>query len=991
MRVCFHRIRVIGLCLMTACVLPVGRALGANGDAEQAARPVEPFGAQAGLVVHVAPKDAGLAIKLARHQHDRALVHCLAADAEDLAKLRKQIAAAGVYGRVSADQGGFANLPYTDHLVNLLVVGDAERAFKSGLTVDEILRVLRPGGVAMLGGRSAAVREQLAKPAGLLEMLPQQQRWLRFRKPWPEAFDHWPQYDYGADGHRLSADTAVAAPTGIRWMEAPTRSRGHGQPPAAMVSMNGRLFYVYDEGTPYLTDPSRLYLTARDAFNGLVLWKKLIATYPAKHEFIARPRYGRRNLLAVGERLYATVKLGGPLAALDAGTGKLLKTYEYPPPRAVLYLDGRLILQENRIRVISPQTGELLWASAFARVKDTLAGDGKVFYYVTDDGFGCLSLADGKELWRHGPEVLGKLLRPKIKNVPGRPGLCFYRSGYLVISGRAGIHVFSGKDGRHLWSHHYKPPAHGGTYYNAFLHGGKIWLQYPSKFYGIPGALVGLDAATGKELSRFTYPWNRRILQKCHPDKATRRFLITGMMDFVGWDDGGHGFSHITRSVCGFGVLPANGSIYTFPSDCICTKGFTRGITALAAMDTPSPAALGPEEIARRLVKGPAYGTAQAGGRADAESWPMYRHDAARSGRSTAKAPARLEQLWQMLMGGRITSPVIAGGAVFVAATERHELLALDEKSGQVRWRFTAGGRIDTPPTVAGELCIFGGRDGRVYCLRARDGKLAWSFDAAPTRRLIVAYGQLESAWPVYGSILVDGDVAYVAAGRSGQADGGIALWALDATSGRCLWQKRVQLKTLNNLLVKSGADLYMGETIISAADGGTRQRGWKAKIEPVLTTSTTFLDPVYAYNNRWTYGQSFGQMMAFSGEEIISFSAFHKRTSKMVMITPGEGAYLLRKVAYKRGLGDEKVFWSKKIPLRVTAMAWAGDVLFVAGAPDQAGPTGGKLWSISADDGKKTGQVELAADAVFDGLAVAGGKLYLATADGKLTCYGSR
>ncbi len=36
MRVYFHRIRVLGLCLMMACVLTVGLARGANGDAERA-------------------------------------------------------------------------------------------------------------------------------------------------------------------------------------------------------------------------------------------------------------------------------------------------------------------------------------------------------------------------------------------------------------------------------------------------------------------------------------------------------------------------------------------------------------------------------------------------------------------------------------------------------------------------------------------------------------------------------------------------------------------------------------------------------------------------------------------------------------------------------------------------------------------------------------------------------------------------------------------
>ena len=52
-----------------------------------------------------------------------------------------------------------------------------------------------------------------------------------------------------------------------------------------------------------------------------------------------------------------------------------------------------------------------------------------------------------------------------------------------------------------------------------------------------------------------------------------------------------------------------------------------------------------------------------------------------------------------------------------------------------------------------------------MHALRANDGALAWRFVAAPDERLIVSRGQLESVWPVHGSVLVVDDTVYFAAG----------------------------------------------------------------------------------------------------------------------------------------------------------------------------------------------------------------------------------
>jgi hypothetical protein len=210
------------------------------------------------------------------------------------------------------------------------------------------------------------------------------------------------------------------------------------------------------------------------------------------------------------------------------------------------------------------------------------------------------------------------------------------------------------------------------------------------------------------------------------------------------------------------------------------------GFWALAA--NTSVATKEPAESAR-LQKGPAYGKA-----ALAESsprgadWSTYRGNAARSGSTGAAVPADLKQLWKVDLGGRLSAITVADGRALVAQVDTHTVTALDVGSGKVLWRFIAGGRVDSPPTIHRGLVLFGSRDGWVYCLRASDGGLVWRFLAAPKATRAVAYEQIESLWPINGSVLIEGGIAYAAAGRASHLDGGIALWGLDPETGavRC-------------------------------------------------------------------------------------------------------------------------------------------------------------------------------------------------------------
>ncbi len=122
-----------------------------------------------------------------------------------------------------------------------------------------------------------------------------------------------------------------------------------------------------------------------------------------------------------------------------------------------------------------------------------------------------------------------------------------------------------------------------------------------------------------------------------------------------------------------------------------------------------------------------------------------------------------------------------------MARADTHSVHALDADTGQPKWSFTAGGQVDSPPTIYAGRVLFGSADGYVYCLRAADGQVAWRFRAAPIDQRLMAFEQLQSVWPVHGSVLVHDGAAWFVAGRSVFLDGGLRLWRLDPVTGRVL------------------------------------------------------------------------------------------------------------------------------------------------------------------------------------------------------------
>jgi hypothetical protein len=106
--------------------------------------------------------------------------------------------------------------------------------------------------------------------------------------------------------------------------------------------------------------------------------------------------------------------------------------------------------------------------------------------------------------------------------------------------------------------------------------------------------------------------------------------------------------------------------------------------------------------------------------------WPMFRHDAARSGHADGPAPQLTRIAWSADLGGPVdSSPAIAEGLV-VAGTARGTFHALDVATGTAKWDVDIGNPMVSSPCVDSGRVFVGCVDGYLYALELSTGKQLW-------------------------------------------------------------------------------------------------------------------------------------------------------------------------------------------------------------------------------------------------------------------------
>jgi len=1038
-------------------------------------------GVKGGLVVHLGCGDGKLTAALHMNNRYIYLVHGLDTDAKNISTARERIAKANLAGKVTFDVLRTASLPYTDNLVNLIVAEDLAK-----IPAAEAMRVLCPGGVL-----------QVRKG----------DKWTATVKPRPKEIDEWTHFLHSASGNAVSNDTVVAPPRHMQWLAAPVWSRNHHKLASisSIVTKDGRLFYIMDSGTSAnMSVIGKWSLVARDAFNGVRLWSRPMASWAYQgHGFRNGPVQLPRTLVVGAKCVYAPLEMSGCVSAADVVTGEIVRTYkETAGAEELLLIDGVLLVVSGApmaeqagidpsrrggfkfpnvktIRAIRADTGKLLWkwsdAEAGALMPLTLAAADNRVFFESGRNTVCLDLNSGKQIWAtNHTETINTNANAKKKKKGGKSknqrrvgwslAALSVSDGVVLLADGGRMQAFSAKDGQYLW-HSQAGIGLCRTPSEMFVIDSLVWQG--------PHFREGRDIHTGKIKKSNTAAqdiWTAGHHHRCYREKATSRYILTGYrgIEFFDLVGSNHTRNNWIRGTCQYGIMPANGLIYAPSHACGCfMEAKLRGFWATAPQRKPIQQPAGPQ-----LQKGPAYGKVSnplrlRSGQAKSDEWSTYRGNTLRSGSTTAKLPAALKNTWRTKIGGRISPPVVAEGLAIVAAIDTHRVIALSAADGKQKWTYSAGGRVDSPPTIYNGLVLFGSADGWVYCLAASDGREVWRFRVAPHNRRTIAMDQIESVWPVHGSVLVENGLAYATAGRSSYLDGGVYIVALNPATGRKVHESVVRTghpkvrdrdkaeaetkikrkgfvqnatdyKTftdpdrsdafsmggsVTDVLVSDGTSIYMhtvrfdrkcvqqdthGRHIFSTTsllDGAENHRSHIA-VGTGDFSRTTVAYSWIANRDKGSWGARlsvpYGLMLSYDprcvwgvkrpGRQGKGYILFAQENTPF---SPNDKHMPDFRPQNNKTTPPQK--WSARLPLRPRAMLRAGDMIFLAGVPATPTPgdphatfegrTTGMLHTASTGDGKPLAHRKLKNPPVWDGLAAAGGKLYMSAMDGSVTC----
>ncbi len=720
---------------------------------------------------------AELAIELAKASQLQAYVQL--PNEKDVEVARRAADTAGLLNtRVYVEKETHARIHLADNLADAVIVCGAapDRAAKA-----EVLRVLRPGGRAWLGAESLV-------------------------KPEPKGIDQWSHPYHRADNNPQSTDQLARAPYLTQFLAEPW----YCPMPEMTVAAGGRIFKAFGSRAFLRPQwPVLNTLIAMNGYNGTILWK-----WPLDPNFMIH----RNTLIATADTLY----LGDATSCklFDAATGEprgLIRVPEGisdgPTWKWMALEDGVLYalvgekeppgdnLQGQGFRgagwpwwkidrypwgfgrtllAIDVATRKVLWHHREPEPLDSRAvcmKAGRIYFYSHPKYLGCVDAKTGKLVWKSDDRAVLDAIG---EHHPAQfPATGFATSAYMKCSDEA--LYFAGPQRTKLVA--------------VSTADGKLLWQYPKGAFQLILRDDGLYAMGAMDPSQKFDPKTGQILRQLfHRAGCTR---ATGSMDRIFVRGGGDGtFSWDTatekilpiapmRPACHDGVVIAGGHLYWGPWMCGCNLSLI-GVVCLAPAGDFNYSIKANE--VERLERGADDSAKVATLAQTADDWPTYRKDSARSTRSEQPIAEKTAVKWvfKPATPNTCTAPVTVGNLAFVGGSDG-VIRALDAESGKPKWTAYTGGAIRVPPSIAEGRALVGSADGWIYAFEAASGRLLWRFRAAPVERKIPVYGSLGSTWPAASGVLVDGGVAYAAAGIANYD--GTHVYALDAATGKIRWQ----------------------------------------------------------------------------------------------------------------------------------------------------------------------------------------------------------
>lgn len=933
------------------------------------------------------------------------LVYFQSSDAAEVDAVRKAAEAAGLLGsRVFADRGDAGRVHLADNLADAVL---ASSSAAKPIGPDEILRVLRPQGKAIVGDPAHGPEHA---------------------KPIPQGSDCWSHPYHGPDNNPQSADQLARAPYLTQFLAEPLFC----PMPEISVAAGGRVFRAFGHIAHKSNQNAMLNtLICVNAYNGTILWKRplpegfmihrntMIATPDSL--YLADHRSCQRIDAATGETkdeivvpegisdgpvwkwmalvdgvLYALV--GGQEAEIATqpsrtpGLGHwpwgMWQGHDYKDPKTSFGF-GRTFL------AIDPSSKQVLWSHReedYADSRGVCMASGRIYFYCPDKFLGCLDAKRGEVLWRNSDADLLAAIGP---NGPAQHYITGYATAtyikchgrYLFFAGpqRHRLVAARAEDGRLLWQKD---------------HGNLLLVLREDAVYaaGPQGQGPNANPESGFKLAYETGD----VLARLPMRRACTR--ATGSVDSIFFraaegtvrvETADHSVHHLApmRPPCQDGVIISDGNLYWGPWMCGCQLSLYGHICLTSAGDFN----FRPGADESRRVKLADSTTVQP---LDVQpgDWPTYQGDNARSATAQVELPRRVASQWQHAVpaGGFPTAPVTAGERVFFG-DRNGAVRAVAAENGNLSWQAYTGGAIYLPPAIENGRLFVGSADGRVYAFEAATGRPLWTFRAAPAERWIPAYGKLVSTWPVAGGVVVKDGVVYAAAGIAHYD--GTHVYALDAVTGEVKWYNDSSGTTSQK--ADHGVSLQ-GELCIRGGElrfigGGVHEEArydlaaGKCLNEPNDLPYSAFHTAFYGYFP--DYGKYISLDAPLAGGKSLCYDCSYEGSwhSNLSLLPPGgqqRGKPLSRWGLQGRRGEQTKPVW-QQADRRFNAFIVGATVLLAAGHTGEDGKDTSFLSASSVEDGAEFFSQKVPGPVVKGGLATNHrGQIFVSLENGQILAF---
>jgi outer membrane protein assembly factor BamB len=770
--------------------------------------------------IYVLLNDRKCRIALDLIEKSELLIFIQLSDEKDVERAREIADSAGFYGtRLYVEKSNQGKINLADNIADAVIYSGNDGNFSE----KEIIRVIHPKGIALIGDK-------------------------KIIKPFPEGVDDWTHPYHGPDNNPQSEDKLIKAPYLTQFLAKPH----YGPATQIAVASNGIIFKGFGNVAFHKREEKFLNtLAAFNGYNGTLLWKRDLVPGVMLHRntMIATP-----HTLFVGDDksckliepltgrikgeikpdpkisggtfwkwmgmekdiLYAVIgeqeekdpvmrwrrqKHGWPWSGISKGFNQRENTWGFG----------------NDLLAINPENGKIVWHHHENRAIDTRAScmkNGRIYIFRFGTYLRCLDAESGDIVWQKTPENAPQLFEAIGDYLPRQGFTTNWRTRFYLTAGDDAIYfagpqidkllAVSTKDGSVLWQDSFN------NYQLVLRKDGLYAISGPWR----TNVSKKFDPLSGEVLANL--PAGRRACTRPTGTSDAIFFRANDGTVRLDLESNQPLWMSPMRPDCFNGVTIANGMIYWWPYVCDCQLSIY-GITAVASAGDFKFDRSAKEET--RLIKGNIDADKTSELLITSSDWPTFRKNNSGNVKTDAVISKAAMHLWQYpdvpdyysatnVLGHEYNSvttpPVTADGIVFYGNSEGI-LRALDINTGKELWKSYTGGSIRIPPTIWKGYVLVGSGDGYIYNFAALSGKLVWKFRAAPVERKIPVYGNLLSTWPAASGLLVKDGIVYGAAGILNYD--GIHVYALDAETGRIIWQNNTSGHLYKE--AKTGASVF--------------------------------------------------------------------------------------------------------------------------------------------------------------------------------------